>query len=80
MSHISLDFTYDEASKLRERLRLFLLSFGVRTREGDRGGRSIQNSDAEKQSNIHFGLEVLWLRVVRPILDGLAFSVSVFQL
>jgi len=75
--HVALDFTYNEASKLGE--RLFLSSYGVRTREGDRDGRPIRNPDAEKQSNIHFVLEVLWLRVVRPILDGLAFSVSVSQ-
>ena len=78
--HIPLDFTYDEASKLRERLRLFLSPYRVRTLEGDRGRRPIRNPDADKQSNIHFVLQVLWLRVVRPILDGLAFSVRVSQL
>jgi len=74
--HIPLDFTHDEASKLREHMRHFLSSHGVRMRGADRAGRAVRDYDAEKQSEIHFVLKVLWLRVVRPILDGLAFSVS----
>ena len=79
--HICLnDFTYKEASKLRERLRLFLSSHRVRMREVDRGGRPVQRLDAERHSEIHLVLKALWLGVVRPILDGLTFSVSVPQL
>ena len=75
--HITLDdFTHKEASDLRERLRRFLSSHRVRMREADRGGRPTRRPDSEKQSELHFVLEALWLRVVRPILDGLAFSVS----
>jgi len=77
--HIPLDLTYDEASELTKRLSLFLSSHGVRMREADRGGRPARRPDAEKRSDIHFILEALWLRVVRPILDGLAFPVSVAQ-
>jgi len=78
--HIPLDFTHKEASVLRERLRLFLSSHGVRMREADRATRPAPRPDAEKQSDISFVLKALWLRVVRPILDALAYPVSVSQL
>ena len=75
--HITLDdFTHKEASDLRERLRRFLSSHRVRMREADRGGRPTRRPDSEMQGELHFVFEALWLRVVRPILDGLAFSVS----
>ena len=78
--HITLDdFTHKEASDLRERLRRFLSSHRVRMSEADRGGRPTRRPDSEKQGELHFVLEALWLRVVRPILDGLAFSVSFSQ-
>jgi len=75
--HIPLDFTYDEASKLRERLRYFLSCKGVRMREENRGPRPVMDDDYDMRSEIHLVLEALWLRVVRPILDALAFCVSV---
>ena len=79
--HIALnDFTHKEASELRERLRRFLSSHRVRMREVYRGVRPAPRPDAEKQSEIHFVLGALWLRVVRPILDGLSFSVSFISL
>jgi len=78
--HITLDdFTHKEASDLTESLRHFLSSHRVRMREVDRAGRPVLSPGAEKQSGIHVVLKALWLRVVKPILDGLAFSVSVFQ-
>jgi len=77
--HIPLDFAYDEASNLRQRLRYFLSSHRVRMREVDRGGRPVPLPNEEKRSSIHFVLEALWLRVVRPVLDALAYSVSVSQ-
>ena len=78
--HITLDdFTHKEAFDLRERLWRFLSSHRVRMREADRGGRPTRRPDSDKQSELHFVLEALWLRVVRPILDGLAFSVSFSQ-
>jgi len=77
--HIPLDFTYDEASKLRERLHHFLSCHRVRMREVDHAVRPASRPDAKKQNEIHFILEALWLRVARPILEALAFSVSVSQ-
>jgi len=76
-THIPLDLTHDEVSELRKRLRHFLSCHEVRMREVDRGPRPVLEDGAETQSEIHFILEALWLRVVRPILDGLAFPVSV---
>jgi len=76
--HIPLvDFTHEEASDLKEHLRLFLSSYGVRMREVDRAVRPAPRPNAKKESGIYIVLEALWLRVVRPILDGLAFSVGV---
>jgi len=74
--HIPLDFTYDEASNLTERLHHFLSSHNVQMREVDRAGGPVRPPNIGKQSGIHFVLKALWLRVVRPILDALAYSVS----
>jgi len=75
--HIPLDkFTHKLASELRECLRLFLLSRRVLLRNEDRGPRPVFDDNIEMQSEIHFILEELWRRVVRPILDGLEYSVS----
>jgi len=75
--HIPLNtFTHQLASELRERLRDFLSSCGVRLRDEDRGPRAVFDDDVETLSEIHFILEELWRRVVKPILDGLQFSVS----
>jgi len=71
------NFTHKEASELRERLRRFLSSRKVRMREPDRGPRPVLEEGAEIQSELHFVLGALWLHVVKPILDVLAFSVSV---
>jgi len=76
--HIPLDFTYDEASTLRERLRHFLSCNRVRMREENRGPRPVFEEDRDMRSEIHFVLEALWLRVVRPILDALSYCVSIF--
>jgi len=78
--HIPLDFTHNEASELRERLHLFLSSHGVHMREVDRATHPAPRPDADKQSDISFVLKALWMRVVRPILDALAYPVSVPQL
>jgi len=75
--HIRLDnFTHELASELRERLRGFLSSRGVRLRDEDRGPRPVFDYDVETESEIHLILEELWLRVAKPIIDGLKFSVS----
>jgi len=75
--HIPLDFTHKEASELRAGLRLFLSRNGVRIRDENRGPRPVLEDDTGMRSEIHLVLEALWLRVVRPILDALAYRVSV---
>ena len=76
-THIALnDFTYKEASELRGRLQRFLSSHSARMREVDRSIRPAPPPDAQKQSQIHFVLGALWVRVVKPILCSLALSVS----
>jgi len=67
-------FTYEQASKLRDHLRKFLSWHGVRVREENRALRPAPAYHVE--SNIHFVLGVLWLEVVRPILEALSYSVS----
>ena len=74
---IPLDFTHKEASELRAGLRLFLSRNGVRMRDENRGPRPVLEDDTGMRSKIHLVLEALWLRVVRPILDALAYCVSV---
>ena len=75
--HIPLDnITHKLASELRDLLRKFLSSRGVRLRDEDRGTRPVLDDDVETHSEIHFILEELWRRVVKPILDGLEYSVS----
>jgi len=74
--HIPLtEFTYEKASNLSRRLHNFLSWNGVRLREGSRAIRPAQ--DRRVKSDIHFVLGVLWLEVVRPILDGLSYPVSI---
>ena len=75
--HIPLNnLTYDLASELQERLQRFLSSRDVRLHVQDRGPRSIFDDDVEMQSEIHSILKELWRRVVKPILDGIKYSVS----
>jgi len=75
--HIPLpNFSHKVATELRQRLRKFLSAHKVRMREEDRGTRPALDSGDETQSKVHFILEVLWLNVVRPILDALAYYVS----
>ena len=73
--HIHLkEFTYERASELSRRLGNFLSWNGVRMREEHRAVRPAP--DRRVNSDIHFVLGVLWLEVVRPILDSLAYTVS----
>jgi len=73
--HIPLaEFTYEQAFKLNDRLRNFLSWNGVRAREEIRAIRPAPSHHVE--SDIHFVLGVLWLEVVRPILEGLSYSVG----
>ena len=72
-----LEFTYGQAFELKNRLSGFLLSHRIRMRQEDRGGRPVPpGRGTDKQSDMHCVLEALWLRVVRPILDGLSYPVS----
>jgi len=73
--HIPLEnFTYKQAATLRDSLRHFLASNGVRMREENRAIRPVPNPRIK--SDIHFVLGVLWLEVVKPVLEGLGFTVS----
>jgi len=73
--HIPLDhFTYAQASRLRDRLRSYLSRRGCRMRDVDRGPREVK--DPEATSEIHNILQDLWMCVAKPILDALAYSVS----
>jgi len=77
--HILLDdFTHKQASELRDRLRGILLFHRIRGREVDRGPRPVLDDIAETQSEIHLVLEILWQRVVKPIVDCLFNCVSLF--
>jgi len=42
----------------------------------DRAGQPVLRSDAQTKSNIHIILQQLWLCVVKPILDALAYAVN----
>jgi len=78
--HIPLNnFTHKEASELRERLHRFLSSNGIRFREANRRGSLARPHDVERQSDVYFILKQLWLLVVWPILEPLAYSVSQSQ-
>ena len=73
--HIPLNnFTHQEASRLRDRLRNYLSRHGCRMRDVDRGPREVADPDAT--SEIYKILQELWLCVAKPILDALAYSVS----
>ena len=73
--HIPLKkFTYEQASNLSTCLRNFLSWNRVRLREESRAVRPAPPHGIK--SDIRFVLGVLWLEVVKPILDGLSSSVS----
>ena len=73
--HIPLtEFTYERATNLSRRLRNFLSQNGVRVREENRAIRPAP--DPRVKGDIHFVLGVLWLEVVKPILEGLGYTVG----
>ncbi|KAF8149390.1 CHAT domain-containing protein [Crassisporium funariophilum] len=74
--HISLEgFSYEKADELRNRLRCYLGSHGVRMREVEhRGMRPVASSKGG--SILHEVLWELWVRVVEPILNRLDLFVS----
>ena len=71
--HIPLKFTHKQASGLRDRLRNSLSSHGICIRDVDRGGYP---ASFDGVGETHSVLKALWVLVVRPILDGLGYSVS----
>jgi hypothetical protein len=71
--HIPLDgFSYENGQELHQSLNRLLLNAGVRARDV-RGPKLVPVS--EHQSFQHI-LSILWSCIVKPVLDGLAFSVS----
>jgi len=73
--HIPLEhLTYKEASGLKDRLRKYLVSGNYLMRDADRGPREFR--DPDEKGDLHEILEELWLRVVKPILDALSYSVG----
>ena len=73
--HIPLEhFTHKDASELKDRLRRYLLSQKYIMRDADRGPREFR--DPEENGDLHEILQELWLRVVKPILDALSYSVG----
>jgi len=65
--------TYKDASKLKDRLRRYLLSGKYIVRNADRGPREFR--DPDEKGDLHEILQELWLRVVKPILDALSYFV-----
>jgi hypothetical protein len=68
------DFSYELAQKLSEKLTNHLRSAGVRSRgETRKTGRSYPEGNGEAAFNNI--LRVLWLAVVKPVIDALAYQV-----
>ena len=73
--HIPLNgFSYEEGSRLRAALHSYLRRSGLRTRNDYRGPREVR--EPGEKSLIHDILEQLWIGVVKPIFDGVGFTVS----
>ncbi|KAK0474433.1 CHAT domain-containing protein [Armillaria novae-zelandiae] len=67
--HIPLkDFTYEDAENLQKQLTKALSAYGVRTRASQPVYTTSEKSIFMKV------LKVLWTSIVKPVLDGLAFS------
>ena len=81
--HIPLyDFSYAKAAELRNQLNAHLHATGVRMRECELDGicatRPVRDTDSG--SVMKYILHQLWIFVVKPILNGLGFSVSTLGL
>ena len=68
-----LKFSYAKATNLRNQLNAHLRAANVRMRE-IRATRPLENN--ANGGVIKYILHQLWILVVKPILDGLGFSVS----
>ena len=74
--HIPLhNFSYAKAAALREQLNHHLCTAKVRMRDCERATQPVRNNDGDGVI-LHI-LHQLWILVVKPILDGLGFSVSI---
>ncbi|KIM74180.1 hypothetical protein PILCRDRAFT_80299 [Piloderma croceum F 1598] len=71
--HIPLhDFSYEKGQELHQSLNRLLSNAGVRVRDL-RGSRLVAT---RKDGSFQHVLLILWSCIVKPVLDGLAFSVS----
>ena len=70
------DFSYSMAERLRTYLTAYLVSSGrMRSESEDRGIRKVYDHPLHRNP-MHTILEALWVRVVKPVLDVLGYSVS----
>jgi hypothetical protein len=75
--HIPLPaFSYTKAQELHLHLNQLLSTAGVRVRDTDI--RAMKRATTSKRGGFEFVLSNLWSSVVKPVLDGLAFTVSHF--
>jgi hypothetical protein len=77
--HIPLhEFSYAKATDLRNQLNAHLRAANVRMREGELDDIRATHpvGDSAGGGVINYILHQLWILVVKPILDGLGFSVS----
>ena len=73
--HIPLPaFSYVKAQELHLHLNQLLSTAGVRVRDTD--VRAMKRATPSKRGGFEFVLSNLWSSVVKPVLDGLAFTVS----
>ena len=69
------DFSYSVAETLRTNLTSYLVSKGrMRAKLEDRGIRKVDHPI--HRNVMHNVLKALWVRVVKPVLDALGYSVS----
>jgi len=73
--HIPLEhLTHKDVSGIKDRLRRYLASGKYLMRDTDRGPR--EDRDPDRMGDLQEILQELWLRVVKPILDALSYSVG----
>ena len=77
--HIPLrNFTHQNAVKLRDNLRTYLHKNGIRMRDSDsRAGRPVYPEVERKAVVIFQVLRAIWECVMKPLLDGLGYSLVV---
>jgi hypothetical protein len=75
-THIPLKLSFQESERLANGLRCYLQTVGIRSRLGV----PLDAGDSPQPVNFPTVLEALWSKVVRPILQDLAFSVRFLSL